>query len=67
MSGWPTDILQDHPDKAMFTYFKRGTIIVHDSNVSNRLYIIKSVRFDCLSLSSLAPSPTTCQKARLPG
>lgn len=57
MAGWPVEVIHDHPQKAMFTYYRNGQVIVKDSNNSDWIYIIKSVSLSqsllCYSLGSI--------------
>ena len=43
MEGFPMESLYSGSSKTRFTYFKRGSVIVPDSNQSDWIYIIKSV------------------------
>jgi len=42
LADWPVDLLLAHPEDCLFHYFRRGTVIVKDSNKSDWLYIIVS-------------------------
>lgn len=42
LADWPVDLLVAHPENCLFHYFRRGTVIVKDSNKSDWLYIIVS-------------------------
>ncbi|XP_078371606.1 uncharacterized protein LOC144655264 isoform X1 [Oculina patagonica] len=42
LADWPVDLLLANPENCLFHYFRRGTVIVKDSNKSDWLYIIVS-------------------------
>ncbi|KAK2168762.1 hypothetical protein LSH36_14g03078 [Paralvinella palmiformis] len=42
MKDWPIEKLLENPQCCLFHFFKRGVVIVQDSNHSDWLYIIKS-------------------------
>lgn len=42
LADWPVDLLLAHPENCLFHYFRRGTVIVKDSNKSDWLYVIVS-------------------------
>lgn len=42
LADWPVDLLLAHPENCLFQYFRRGTVIVKDSNKSDWLYVIVS-------------------------
>ncbi|XP_033116121.1 cyclic nucleotide-binding domain-containing protein 2-like isoform X2 [Anneissia japonica] len=43
LSDWPVNLLPFHdPNICLFTYFRRGNIITHDSVESKWLYVVKS-------------------------
>ena len=43
MKCFPVPRLLEHPEVCLFHFFKRGVVIVQDSNESDWLYIVKSV------------------------
>ena len=43
MKFFPLEALIEHPEACLFHFFKRGVVIVKDSNESEWLYIVKSV------------------------
>ncbi|XP_067933048.1 uncharacterized protein [Watersipora subatra] len=42
MQGWPIELLQTGARGVVFTYFKKGTVIVNDSRANEFIYIVKS-------------------------
>ncbi|XP_071950951.1 cyclic nucleotide-binding domain-containing protein 2-like [Antedon mediterranea] len=42
MKEWPTETLIEHPEMCLFHFYKRGQVIVKDSNSSDWIYIVKS-------------------------
>lgn len=42
MRGFPVETLMENPHFCLFHFFKRGIVIVNDSNQSDWLYIVKS-------------------------
>lgn len=42
LADWPVDLLLAHPENCLFQYFRRGSVIVKDSNKSDWLYVIVS-------------------------
>ncbi|XP_071081611.1 uncharacterized protein [Haliotis cracherodii] len=42
LDGWPLGRLLEHPSKCLFLYFKRGDVLVKDSNYSDWLIVVKS-------------------------
>ena len=52
LQDWPLHVLPDNdPTVCLFTFFRRGVVICKDSNTSEWIYIIKSVRqYVCFNL-----------------
>jgi len=50
---WPTNLLEDNPNRCLFRYFKRGALLVKDDFNTEWIYVIKSVR-DTITLCGLA-------------
>ncbi|XP_071960143.1 uncharacterized protein [Antedon mediterranea] len=42
LKNWPIELLEDHPEKCMFNYFKQGTLLVEDSSSNDKIFIVKS-------------------------
>ncbi|XP_045167047.1 uncharacterized protein LOC123530343 [Mercenaria mercenaria] len=42
LDGWPRDKLIDNPKRCIFSYFKRGTILVNDSTNNDWIFVVKS-------------------------
>ncbi|GFO21259.1 cyclic nucleotide-binding domain-containing protein 2-like [Plakobranchus ocellatus] len=42
LKGWPLNLLQEKTGKCLFLYFKRGDVLVKDSQYSDWLIIVKS-------------------------
>ncbi|XP_033116114.1 cyclic nucleotide-binding domain-containing protein 2-like [Anneissia japonica] len=42
MKEWPIETLIEHPEMCLFHFYKRGQVIVKDSNSSDWIYIVKS-------------------------
>ncbi|KAL4226239.1 hypothetical protein ACF0H5_014223 [Mactra antiquata] len=42
LDGWPRERLIDNPKKCIFSYFKRGTILVSDSTNNDWIFVVKS-------------------------
>ncbi|KAK3608338.1 hypothetical protein CHS0354_030793 [Potamilus streckersoni] len=42
LKGWPIQILQEHPKKCKFLYFKRGELLTHDTQYWEWLILVKS-------------------------
>ncbi|XP_071495135.1 uncharacterized protein [Diadema antillarum] len=42
MKYWPIEILLGHPEMCLFHFYKRGQVIVRDSNKSDWIYVVKS-------------------------
>ncbi|XP_064632533.1 uncharacterized protein LOC135490891 [Lineus longissimus] len=42
LDGWPLECLRNNTKKAMYSYFKRGTVVVQSNKFSDWLYFIKS-------------------------
>ncbi|XP_060593908.1 uncharacterized protein LOC132748342 [Ruditapes philippinarum] len=42
LDGWPKEKLIDNPKRCIFSYFKRGTILVHDSTKNDWIFVVKS-------------------------
>ncbi|XP_069125150.1 uncharacterized protein [Argopecten irradians] len=42
LQNWPVHLLAQNPNACMFHYFKRGQVLVRDSNHSEWIYIVKS-------------------------
>lgn len=42
MQEWPCEILPDHPSLCTLHFFRRNTVITHDSHASAHLYIVKT-------------------------
>ncbi|XP_028400761.1 uncharacterized protein LOC114523886 isoform X2 [Dendronephthya gigantea] len=42
LRDWPVDILESYPEHSQHCYFRRGTVIVRNSNSSPWLYVVKS-------------------------
>lgn len=42
LADWPVDLLLAHPENCLFQYFRRGSVIVKDSNKSDWLCVIVS-------------------------
>ncbi|XP_030424357.1 uncharacterized protein LOC115654357 isoform X1 [Gopherus evgoodei] len=39
--GWPINLLEDNPGKCIVCHYRRGTIILRNSNVTEWIYIVK--------------------------
>ncbi|XP_052778604.1 uncharacterized protein LOC128216051 [Mya arenaria] len=42
LKGWPRELLIDNPKRCIFSYFKRGTILVTDTSHSDWIIVVKS-------------------------
>ncbi|XP_065065913.1 uncharacterized protein LOC135691855 [Rhopilema esculentum] len=42
LKGWPTEELPKNPKKCLFNFFRRGAVLVRDSNYSDWIYVVKS-------------------------
>ncbi|XP_041462318.1 uncharacterized protein LOC121413512 isoform X1 [Lytechinus variegatus] len=42
MKYWPIEILKQHPEMCLFHFYKRGQVIVKDSEKSEWIYVVKS-------------------------
>ncbi|XP_077979880.1 uncharacterized protein LOC144435182 [Glandiceps talaboti] len=42
LKDWPIELLEKHPKECVFNFFKRGDVLVKDSNYSDWIYIVKS-------------------------
>eukprot|EP00794_Sanderia_malayensis_P008979 gene8979-9937_t len=42
LQGWPTEELPKYPKKFLFHFFRRGAVLVRDSNFSDWIYVVKS-------------------------
>ncbi|XP_069499567.1 cyclic nucleotide-binding domain-containing protein 2-like isoform X2 [Ambystoma mexicanum] len=42
LRGWPVHLLEDHPGKCGVCHFRRGSIILRNSNATEWIYIVKS-------------------------
>lgn len=42
LRDWPVELLQSNPKAMEFCYFRRNTVMVKDSNMSEWIYIVKS-------------------------
>ncbi|CAH1783623.1 unnamed protein product, partial [Owenia fusiformis] len=70
LNGWPLDILPKYPQKSMFVFFKRKTIICKDTRDTPWIYIIKSGSCSLLkqlktvhpTLGTKPPKPLTIQE-----
>ncbi|XP_038055384.1 uncharacterized protein LOC119727545 isoform X2 [Patiria miniata] len=62
MKHWPVERLIEHPEMCLFHFYKRGQVIVKDSNKSDWIYIVKSG--SCQVLKQLnAVKPTQPHRA----
>ncbi|XP_038267722.1 uncharacterized protein LOC119859550 isoform X1 [Dermochelys coriacea] len=39
--GWPINLLEDNPGKCIVCHYRRGTVILRNSNVTEWIYIVK--------------------------
>nr|XP_005988006.2 PREDICTED: cyclic nucleotide-binding domain-containing protein 2-like isoform X2 [Latimeria chalumnae]XP_014349462.1 PREDICTED: cyclic nucleotide-binding domain-containing protein 2-like isoform X2 [Latimeria chalumnae] len=42
LKGWPVHLIEDNPGKCIVSHYKRGDVILKNSNVTEWIYIIKS-------------------------
>nr|XP_006818445.1 PREDICTED: uncharacterized protein LOC102804482 [Saccoglossus kowalevskii] len=42
LKDWPLHLLETHPTECVFNFFRRGDVLVKDSNYSDWIYIVKS-------------------------
>ncbi|CAH1784075.1 unnamed protein product [Owenia fusiformis] len=42
LRGWPMELLDSNPEHFLFMYYRRGAVMVKDSNFNNWIFIIKS-------------------------
>ncbi|XP_067400479.1 cyclic nucleotide-binding domain-containing protein 2-like isoform X2 [Emydura macquarii macquarii] len=40
--GWPIHLLEDNPGKCMVCHYRRGTVILRNSNMTEWIYIVKA-------------------------
>ncbi|CAD5115173.1 DgyrCDS4170 [Dimorphilus gyrociliatus] len=56
LNGWPVHLLAENKHNAMLSYFKRKTVLIHDSKISDWICIVKSG--SCTVLKKLNPVTT---------
>ncbi|XP_046853521.1 cyclic nucleotide-binding domain-containing protein 2-like isoform X2 [Xenia sp. Carnegie-2017] len=65
LKDWPVDMLESQPEQSQHCYFKRGCVIVQNSNNSPWLYIIKSGVCEVLiQLKSVKPRKAVGRNVR---
>ncbi|XP_052266404.1 uncharacterized protein LOC127868549 [Dreissena polymorpha] len=42
LDGWPRELLVNNPKRCIFSYFKRGTVLVNDTCNNDWIFVIKS-------------------------
>lgn len=62
--GWPVQLLEDHPGKCLVCHFRRGAIILKNSNVTDWIYIVKSGSCSLFKVFKEAPSINTLAPPR---
>ncbi|XP_033096644.1 uncharacterized protein LOC117100910 [Anneissia japonica] len=65
LKNWPIQLLEEHPEKCMFNYFKRGTLLIENSNTSDKIFIVKSGSCTVLKkLRCTTPATTVKESGR---
>ncbi|XP_041081200.1 uncharacterized protein LOC121298253 [Polyodon spathula] len=42
LKGWPLQLLEDNPGKCVVKHFKRGAVILQNSNITDWIYVVRS-------------------------
>ncbi|XP_063448953.1 uncharacterized protein LOC134728309 [Mytilus trossulus] len=65
LKEWPVELLSDNPKKAIFSYFKRQTVLVADSQKNDWIFVVKSGSCSILKkLEPVAPKKSLTKAAK---